>query len=68
MDKCNLQFSNYIRGVEQYAIPGQSSPVTLPSGYREVWGNGLGQYVLSNDSNVRQRLNGTNWQQLQVAP
>ena len=66
-DRSNLQFSNYLRGVDQYVAPGESSAVTLPSGYNQVWGNGLGQYVLSNDPNVRQRLNGTNWQQLQVA-
>ena len=67
-DRSNQQFSNYLRGVDQYVVPGEYSAVTLPSGYNQVWGNGLGQYVLSNDPNVRQRLNGTNWQQLQVAP
>jgi len=53
LDQCNLQFSNYIRGVEQYRSPDSTNVLTLPSGYNYVWGNTLGQYILTNNDSVR---------------
>jgi len=67
-DRMNQQFSNYVRGVEQYHSPFQTYLVALPSGYNQVWGNAQGQYVLSNSAsfNPNQSLQG-NWQQLEAA-
>lgn len=66
-DRVNQQFSNYVRGVEQYHSPFQTYAVQLPSGYNQVWGNSQGQYLLSNSAsfNPNQSLQG-NWQQLKA--
>ena len=41
-------------------------PVELPSGYRSVWGNATGQYILSNDANYDPNARGRgNWQRLE---
>jgi len=60
-DQMHLQFSNYIRGVNQYALPDGKSTVTLPSGYNHAWVNGAGEYVLSNSPsyNPSQHFSGT---------
>ncbi len=50
-DRMHEQFSRHIRGVESYHNPFEDRDVDLPSGYREVWVSGRGEYVLSNDSN-----------------
>jgi hypothetical protein len=64
-DRLHHNFSQVIRGVQSYTVPGSASPVELPSGYNHAWRNNLGQYVLSNNSNFNpnQSLNG-NWQLL----
>jgi hypothetical protein len=68
VDKTNLEFSKIIRGVEDYKSPTGSGTLTLPSGFSQVWSNGLDQYVLSNNPFVSDRLKGASWQRLQVAP
>ncbi|HWY87889.1 MAG TPA: hypothetical protein VNX28_14250, partial [Gemmataceae bacterium] len=50
-DRLQYNFSQIIRGVQSYTVPGSTSPVELPSGYDHVWANNLGQYILSNRSN-----------------
>lgn len=50
-DKISTNFSQYIRGVDEYANPFEQKPVELPSGYRHAWVNRLGEYVLSDDPN-----------------
>jgi hypothetical protein len=67
-DQMHLQFSNIIRGVDQYALPDGKSTVTLPSSHSHAWVNGAGEYVLSNNAsyNPNQLLNGT-WTELKVA-
>jgi hypothetical protein len=63
LDVCHQKFSDYIRGVTNYVLPGGQTKVALPSGYSNVWVNGLGEYVLSNSSsfNPNQHFSG-NWQ------
>lgn len=49
-DRISQKFSEYIRGVDTYKNPYEGRPVQLPSGYREAWVNGRGEYILSNDA------------------
>ena len=42
------QFSRYIRGVERYRDP-SGREVDLSAGYTYVWGNGMGEYIMSDD-------------------
>ncbi|BBO84528.1 hypothetical protein DSCO28_50940 [Desulfosarcina ovata subsp. sediminis] len=49
-DRASREFSEYIRGTENYNDPSSGNPVELPGGYDHAWGNSLGEYVLSNDS------------------
>jgi hypothetical protein len=67
LDRVHANFSRYIRGVDLYEGPG-GRRVELPSGYRQAWVNGLGEYVVSNDGNFNpnEHFNGT-WQRLQPA-
>jgi hypothetical protein len=67
-EKMHLQFSNIIRGVDQYAMPDGKSTVTLPSNYNHAWVNGAGEYILSNNPlyNPNQRLQG-NWTEVKPA-
>jgi len=50
-DKIVENFSNYIRGVENYYNPIDDKTIKLPAHYENVWTNNLGEYILSNDSN-----------------
>jgi hypothetical protein len=47
-DRMHDQFSRYIRGVERYVDP-SGRGVDLSAGYRYVWGNGMGEYILTDD-------------------
>ena len=59
MDRVSDEWSNVIRGVEQYdAEPGlgefdlgQGAPVLLPNGYDFAWTNGQGDYILTDSAN-----------------
>ncbi|HEV3257294.1 MAG TPA: hypothetical protein VG013_10475 [Gemmataceae bacterium] len=65
MDRVNAQFSQYIRGVDEYSNPFEGHPVELPSGYRNAWANAAGEYILSDDPNFNPNVQGTgNWQAL----
>lgn len=50
-DRLSENFSQYIRGVDEYYDPVQQKRVELPSGYTEGWVNGLGEYILSDNPN-----------------
>lgn len=68
LDRIHSNFSQYIRGVNTYVSPSSSYPVELPSGYNHAWVNGLGEYILSNDSffNPNQTSSGK-WTQMKKA-
>jgi hypothetical protein len=67
-DRINKNFSEYIRGVETYHNPVESRAVELPSGYREAWVSGNGEYILSNDPNFNPNVGSTqNWQRMKHA-
>jgi hypothetical protein len=63
MDHIHENYSDYIRGVEQYRDPFDNKPVELPSGYQYHWRNRLGETVISNnpDDNPNKYSN-SDWQ------
>lgn len=62
MDQVHQDYSSAIRGTDEYYDPNAGRRVELPSGYRQVWSNPLGEYIFSDDSlyNPNQESNG-NW-------
>ena len=62
-DRISTDFSQMIRGVDEYYDPVSQTPVELPTGYTNAWVNGLGEYVLSDNPNFNPNL-GSNltWQ------
>ena len=65
MDRAAARFDRYIRGVEQYRSPFEDRPVELPSGYRNVWANASGEYILSDNPIFNANVGGTNqWRSL----
>ncbi|GAB6904541.1 exported hypothetical protein [Desulfosarcina cetonica] len=49
-DRASREFSEYIRGTENYNDPVSGHSVELPGGYDHAWTNPLGEYVLSNEA------------------
>ena len=49
-DRASREFSEYIRGTENYNDPTSGHSVELPGGYDHAWANSLGEYVLSNNA------------------
>lgn len=67
-DRISKAWSQVNRGVEEYYNPVEQRPVELPSGYRNAWVNGAGEYVVTDSEsfNPNVELNGS-WQKLQRA-
>jgi hypothetical protein len=61
-------FSQVIRGVQSYEDP-SGNRVELTAGNRRAWSNGLGEYIVSDDSFFEpgRSLQG-NWTELRQAP
>ena len=65
-DRISKNFSQYIRGVDEYHNPIENRPVELPSGYRQAWANAQGEYIVSDDVNFNPNLGSTvNWEKLE---
>ena len=47
-DRANREFSEYIRGTENYHDPVNDTRIELPGGYDNAWTNVNGEYVLSD--------------------
>jgi hypothetical protein len=65
-DRVAENFSQHIRGVDQYYNPVEQKPVELPSGYRQAWTNSLGEYILSDQEDFNPNI-GSNqtWQKME---
>jgi len=64
-DRIAKNFSQYIRGVDEYKTP-DGRPVELPSGYNHVYTNGQGEYVLSNEPGFNPNAySNQNWTRLE---
>ena len=55
-DRVAENFSQHIRGVDEYYNPVEERPVELPSGYNHAWVNGLGEFVLTDDPTYNPNL------------
>jgi hypothetical protein len=65
-DKITENFSQYIRGVDNYYNPIEQKTVELPSGYSSAWTNSLGEYILSDDPNFNPNIGSNiNWQKIE---
>jgi hypothetical protein len=66
-DRIAENFSQYIRGVDEYYNPMERRPVELPSGYQNAWTNRLGEYILSDDPNFNPNIGSTReWQKMEL--
>jgi len=64
-DEISKNFSQYIRGVDEYYDPIEKKEVELPSGYRNAWTNSLGEYILTDDLSFNPNIGSTqNWQKM----
>lgn len=64
-DRINKNWSQYMRGVDEYYDPVQQRPVQLPSGYNNAWVNSAGEYVVTDSVNFNPNVDlGGNWQKL----
>jgi len=65
-DRINKNWSQYMRGVDEYHDLVAGRPVELPSGYRNAWVSGNGEYIVTDSVNFNPNaeLNGT-WQKLE---
>lgn len=65
-DRINQNWSQYMRGVDRYHDPIAGRPVELPSGYKNAWVSGNGEYIVTDSVNFNPNveLDG-NWQKLE---
>ncbi len=67
-DRTSREFSESVRGVETYDHPYEGRAVQLPSGYRDVWTNPKGEYVLSNEAGFDPNVGSTSeWRRMETA-
>ena len=65
-DRIHKQWTQSMRGVEEYYNPVEQRPVELPGGYREAWINDHGEYILSDNPNFNPNVQvGGNWQKIE---
>ncbi len=65
-DRIHKQWTQSMRGVEEYYNPVERRPVELPGGYRDAWINSRGEYLLTDNPNDNPNVQaGGNWQKLQ---
>jgi hypothetical protein len=62
MDGLSSQFSQAMRGVDQYHDSYKGYDVELPGGYDHAWSTALGEYILTNDPNFNPNIGSNlNW-------
>ncbi|MBN2181938.1 MAG: hypothetical protein JW715_08475 [Sedimentisphaerales bacterium] len=65
-DRMHDNWTEAFRGVQSYNDPSSDYSPQLPGGYDHAWGNGLGEYIVANDSSFNPNLySNMNWQELQ---
>jgi len=65
-DEISKNFSQYIRGVDEYYNPVEQKSVELPSGYNNAWANNLGEYIISDSPGFNPNIDSNlNWQQIE---
>jgi hypothetical protein len=65
-DRINKNWSQYMRGVDEYRDPVAGRPVELPSGYNNAWVNSAGEYIVTDSTLYNPNVEiGGNWQKLE---
>ena len=65
-DRMHDNWTEAFRGVQSYNDPSSDYTPQLPGGYDHAWGNGLGEYIVANDSSFNPNMySNMNWQELQ---
>ncbi|MCE5276068.1 MAG: hypothetical protein LLG43_13165 [Deltaproteobacteria bacterium] len=68
-DRIGEKMSESIRGTDHYFNPIEGSRVELPSGYKHVWSNGSGEYILTDSPGYNpNEESGRSWQELERKP
>lgn len=68
-ERAGREFSEYIRGSENYNDPVNDTRVELPGGYNHAWTNALGEYVLTDDAGFDpNRHSNVDWVAIEPAP
>ncbi len=63
-DRVSESFSDYMRDLDRYADP-DGNVVKLPSGFKNAWVNGLGEYIVSDSDTFDPNIGSNqNWQPL----
>ena len=66
LDRLSDQFSQAIRGVDEYYDPFEERGVELPGGYDRAWSNALGEYILTGDANFDPNVGSNmNWEAME---
>ncbi len=66
MDRLADQFSQAIRGVDEYYDPFKGQGVELPGGYNYAWSNALGEYIVTDDPNFNPNVGSNlNWEAME---
>lgn len=64
-DRISTNFSQMIRGVDEWVDPATGTRTELPSGYDNAWVNGLGDYVMSESPSYNPNIGSNqNWQRM----
>jgi len=64
-DRIAEDFSQYVRGVDEYYDPIEGRPVELPAGYDNAWTNASGEYIICDDPNYNPNISSNlNWEQM----
>lgn len=64
-DKMHDNFTNYIRGVDNYSDPTSGTTYKLPTGYNTAYKNNLDEYIITNDPSFNPtNLGNTDWTEL----
>jgi hypothetical protein len=62
-DRIAEDFSQYVRGVDEYYDPIEGRPVELPAGYDNAWSNANGEYIISDNPNFNPNVGSNlNWE------
>jgi hypothetical protein len=65
-DRVSENFSQHIRGVDEYYDPVGERRVELPAGYRQAWTNALGEYIVSESEDFNPNVGSNqNWQKME---
>jgi len=65
-DRVSENFSQHIRGVDEYYDPAGQKSIELPAGYGHAWTNALGEYIVSESEDFNPNIGSNkNWQKMQ---